>query len=412
LIDALHELVRNGDSTVSQVQQMQEGIRVVIDDVIGDNLSSYLPAESDELRSKIINDLLSHIFVSAVNRCNAEPQVLKKILSAFLKENEEGQKGISTALLNDVLRPFLKDGDLVGEKKDQFINLIKAIDGVVDINKTSYEGLSLFHWACKHGKMDVINLLVNNSKIDINSTSAIFYVKGEPYYEYDTKIKIEESFTEFNESLMSALGLACKYGHVDTAEFLIGKRANINDSDIFQQTPLHEACISNSVAVVELLLVHSSDVEVKDFSEATPLKQSYLSRNMTIFFLLLQSGATLNEDVTKAIGQDVKRLLSELEKECLVKLGAKEVPRVTDSSAKFLPQAIIRKIGEFTSEPNLTRLVDNHPLRQNWNEAQEIATRIQQRKALITPPQSACNSRSASPVSSKRMCVMTRGGGD
>ena len=64
---------------------------------------------------------------------------------------------------------------------------------------------------------------------------------------------------------------AASWGHMEIAELLIGKGADVNVKNGFGQTPLHWAAGNEGRQVAELLIAKGADVNAKDDNGWTPL---------------------------------------------------------------------------------------------------------------------------------------------
>ncbi|MBI3161732.1 MAG: ankyrin repeat domain-containing protein [Chloroflexi bacterium] len=92
------------------------------------------------------------------------------------------------------------------------------------------------------------------------------------------------------------LGLACFFGHIDTAEYLIKAGAPINSpsKNPLMATPIQSATAAGHAHIVILLLSHRADPNVREQGGFTPLHAAAQNGNVEIIRSLLFSGADLS----------------------------------------------------------------------------------------------------------------------
>lgn len=91
------------------------------------------------------------------------------------------------------------------------------------------------------------------------------------------------------------LGLACFFGHYETAEYLIKAGASINSpsSNQLHAAPIQSAAAGGHVKIVMLLLNHSADPNVREQGGYTPLHTAAQNGDMQMIRALLFNGADL-----------------------------------------------------------------------------------------------------------------------
>jgi ankyrin repeat protein len=91
------------------------------------------------------------------------------------------------------------------------------------------------------------------------------------------------------------LGLACYFGHYDTAEYLIKAGAQINSQarNELKATPIHSAAAGGHEKIVRLLLDHGADANVREQGGFTPLHAAAQNGDVEIVRALLMGGADL-----------------------------------------------------------------------------------------------------------------------
>ncbi|MGE5643289.1 MAG: ankyrin repeat domain-containing protein [Byssovorax cruenta] len=91
------------------------------------------------------------------------------------------------------------------------------------------------------------------------------------------------------------LGLACFFGHYDTAEYLIKAGALISSParNELKATPIHSAAAGGHEKIVRLLLDHGADANVREQGGFTPLHAAAQNGDVEILRALLMGGADL-----------------------------------------------------------------------------------------------------------------------
>ena len=91
------------------------------------------------------------------------------------------------------------------------------------------------------------------------------------------------------------LGLACFFGHIDVAEYLIKAGAEINSQseNEMKVTPLHSATAGNHANIVRLLIKNQADANLRQTGGFTALHSAAQNGNVPILRLLIFNGADL-----------------------------------------------------------------------------------------------------------------------
>jgi ankyrin repeat protein len=90
------------------------------------------------------------------------------------------------------------------------------------------------------------------------------------------------------------LHLAAKNGYLDIVTDLIKKRAPINSTNDYQETPLRLAIVHEHVRVVAFLLRKGAHTELKNIEGNTVLHAAVTQRNIRLIKVLLDGGALIN----------------------------------------------------------------------------------------------------------------------
>ncbi len=91
------------------------------------------------------------------------------------------------------------------------------------------------------------------------------------------------------------LGLACFFGHYDTAEYLVKAGAPLNSPahNDLKAAPLHSATAGRYEKIVKMLLDHGADPNVREQNGFTALHVAAQNNDVEIIHLLLLGGADL-----------------------------------------------------------------------------------------------------------------------
>jgi ankyrin repeat protein len=97
------------------------------------------------------------------------------------------------------------------------------------------------------------------------------------------------------------LGLACYFGHYDTAEYLIKAGAPVNSParNELKAAPLHSAAAGGHRKIVQLLLDHNADPNLREQGGFTPLHAAAQNGDVEILRALLMGGADLTNKSTE-----------------------------------------------------------------------------------------------------------------
>lgn len=100
----------------------------------------------------------------------------------------------------------------------------------------------------------------------------------------------------FSDDGFTPLGLACYFGHEESARYLLLKGAEVNtpSQNGYNVYPIHSAVASNNADITKILLEAGADVNVKQVSGITPLHSAAHHGNIELIILLLEAGADVN----------------------------------------------------------------------------------------------------------------------
>lgn len=95
-------------------------------------------------------------------------------------------------------------------------------------------------------------------------------------------------------SLKGLLHDAVENGHIECVKCFIDNGANVNEKNIFGQTPLHRAIYYDFPNCVELLIKHRANVNSLDAEGITPLHEASRCGRVECINLLIRGGAIMN----------------------------------------------------------------------------------------------------------------------
>ena len=163
----------------------------------------------------------------------------------------------------------------------QIQNLVKDLE-------TSDEILSMTNQRLKPLLKDLI---------DVTNESGITNLQYASRYGHADQVRILlELGADFNLKTPenhNALHLAVGYGHVEVAKLLLQNGAFVNCKDEKLRTPLHFA---KTAEITELLLQNGADFEAKNENKSTPLILAAVNGHLKVVEKLIQSGADINAE--------------------------------------------------------------------------------------------------------------------
>ena len=163
------------------------------------------------------------------------------------------------------------------------------------------------HLACKLGKLEVVQLLLEFStekKINVNARERFgltpFHICCE-----ESKIELVLLFLELSEDIgldfnsmdidgMTPTHIACEQGQNEVVQILLDKDVNFNVTDHYGRTPFHVACKDGRLETIKLLLnhveSHNLDLNATSINGTTALHLATTSESEkayeTVWYLL------------------------------------------------------------------------------------------------------------------------------
>ncbi len=104
-----------------------------------------------------------------------------------------------------------------------------------------------------------------------------------------------ELVNQYSEDGFQPLGLACYFGHFDTAEFLIKAGATVNSysNNSLHAAPLQSAAAAGRLDIVRLLLANGANPNCRNNRSQTPLHAAAQNGDMDMIRVLIFGGSDL-----------------------------------------------------------------------------------------------------------------------
>lgn len=105
-----------------------------------------------------------------------------------------------------------------------------------------------------------------------------------------------ELVNAYSEDGFQPLGLACFFGHLEAAEFLVKAGAAINSPSRngLKAAPIQSAAAAGHTRIVKMLLEHRADPNVREQGGYTPLHAAAQNGDVVMIRILLYGGADLD----------------------------------------------------------------------------------------------------------------------
>lgn len=184
---------------------------------------------------------------------------------------------------NDAFVAAIKAGEL-----EQIKALLKTNPELIERKSDQEE--TIFLLACYYrSKPEILHFLQSLKPLNLYESCAF----GDLEFVQKWITKYPHDVNSFSEDGFSPLGLACYFGHLDVATFLIHKGAAVNlpSKNKFRVRPIHSAVSAEQEELVRILLQCGADANARQPKEITPLHQAAHNGNFGIAKLLLKYGA-------------------------------------------------------------------------------------------------------------------------
>ncbi|RDW82087.1 SPX-domain-containing protein [Coleophoma cylindrospora] len=187
-----------------------------------------------------LKDLLLRLKTAADPHGTRDVALMERITRTFLAAINEGPQD-SLQLLLDTGLVDIQSEDDINERNclhqatiysNSFVLGIGLSKGVA-VNRTDVYGRVPLHYACMHGRLDMMEALLNADQSTIDLID-------------------HDNFTPLIHAII--------HGHLECAERLLGRSARIDPISDADHVPLNLACEHGSIAIVELLLKHNAQI--------------------------------------------------------------------------------------------------------------------------------------------------------
>lgn len=174
-------------------------------------------------------------------------------------------------------------------------------ENLLKLNKDKL--LEQFFVNCVKDNRKIVKLLIENSKVDINSIDEFgdnALILCAQYSSYDTMRYLVSNAVNINfisHRELSALHILSAKGNVKQVEYLIKNGANPNIVGHFEETPIFEAVNKNNFKTTQKLIELGANVNMQNEKGRTPLFTACQnSRRIESLICLINNGADINHE--------------------------------------------------------------------------------------------------------------------
>jgi ankyrin repeat protein len=186
----------------------------------------------------------------------------------------------------ETLEEYIAAADLAGLN-----DLLSANPALA--TKTTAQNVSPLMLACYYKKPDVAEFLLKYvSDISLFEASAIGKFDAVAHLIYTHP----DAINEYADDGFTPLGLACYFGQLEVARYLILKGADVNlpSNNGFHVFPIHSAAAGDYTDITRILIDNGAQVNVRQQAGATPLHSAAQNGNLELLIMLLENGAETN----------------------------------------------------------------------------------------------------------------------
>ncbi|KAI9643909.1 phosphate system positive regulatory protein pho81 [Ciborinia camelliae] len=222
-----------------------------------------------------LKDLLQRMKIAPDPNGTRDVALMERITRTFLAAINEGHQQ-SLQLLLDTGLVDVQSEDDINERNclhqatiysNTFVLVVGLSKGVI-VSRTDVYGRVPLHYACMHGRLDMMEELLNADQSTIDLID-------------------HDNFTPLIHAII--------HGHIECAQRLLARSARIDPISDADHVPLNLACEHGSIAIVELLLQHGAKI-LPDAEGLYPQHLVARSGQTPQLLLLLKSyGADLNQ---------------------------------------------------------------------------------------------------------------------
>jgi ankyrin repeat protein len=159
--------------------------------------------------------------------------------------------------------------------------------------KTTSQNVSPLMLACYYKKPEVAEFLLKYvNEISLFEASAVGKFDVVAHLSFTRP----ELINEYADDGFTPLGLACYFGQLEVARYLILKGADVNQpsNNGFHVFPIHSAAAGDYTDIARILIENGAQVNVRQQAGATPLHSAAQNGNLELLIMLLENGAETN----------------------------------------------------------------------------------------------------------------------
>ncbi len=235
--------------------------------------------------------------------------------------------------------PEWEDSLFLAADRGDTVTALKLIELGVNVNATTYEGVTPLMYAAQNGSTSMVRLLLKHGAdagrkplngyaalissirsgyvetaeflvrngADINLydndkvTPLMHAIAVDSFYMADMLLYYGASVTLKDVHGMDALMLASLLGRYETAISLLEAGADINTADAHGWTPLHYATYGGNTDVMDLLIANNTSLETETSTGYTPLSLAVSMNNFKAARLLIGYGANVNTRISPSL---------------------------------------------------------------------------------------------------------------
>ncbi|KAL3076185.1 hypothetical protein niasHT_038811 [Heterodera trifolii] len=174
------------------------------------------------------------------------------------------------------------------------------------VDRTNAKGISPLHLECIDGHLEIVKLLVEGGKADIEKAEADSVIEWSPLmvasltekwdivrYLIEKGANIDQTNSYEGFSIIHFFAI---HGHFDLCKLMLDKGINVNKQMHNRTTPLHLACKHGHLEIVKLLVEEGkADIESADDNRHTPLMIALCGHQLEIAYYLVEKGAKVDQ---------------------------------------------------------------------------------------------------------------------
>jgi CDK inhibitor PHO81 len=204
-----------------------------------------------------LKDLLSRMVAGVKSAGGSDVPLIERITRTFLASINEAQQSALEVLLDTGLVDVHSEDD-INERNclhqaaiyGKLFVLQCGLSKGVSVARVDVYGRVPLHYACMHGRLDMLEALLDGIPITVVWPSLSTNVFAENPKTID--LIDHDNFTPLIHSII--------HNHLECAKTLLARSARIDPASETDHVPLNLACEHGSIAIVELLLKHKAQI--------------------------------------------------------------------------------------------------------------------------------------------------------